>query len=90
MKTEIKRQKRRTPQHRKRRNQGDENTIRAWSPKNVNSRTRGSADWLPIEDLEVIAEYLKYPNRGFLVDFRMHRGSFWVLVDWVESNRGGR
>ena len=38
VKTEIKRQQRRTSQHRKRRNRGDENTIWAWSPKNVNSR----------------------------------------------------
>ena len=38
VKTEIKRQKRRTSQHRKRRKRGDGNTIRAWSPKNGNSR----------------------------------------------------
>ena len=38
MKTETEQQKRRTFQHRKRRNRGDEDAIRAWSPKNVNSR----------------------------------------------------
>ena len=36
--------------------------------------TRGSAGRLPIE--EAIAEYLRYPDRSFLVDFRMHRESF--------------
>ena len=55
--------------------------------RHLNQGTRGSADWLPIE--EAIAGYLKYPSRSFLVDFCMHRESFWILVDWVESNHGG-
>ena len=38
VKTETRRQKRRTSQHRKRRSRGDEDEIRAWSPENVNSR----------------------------------------------------
>ena len=37
VKTETRRQKRRTSQHRKRRNRGDEDAT-AWSSKNVNSR----------------------------------------------------
>ena len=37
--TETKRQKRKTSQHCKRRNWGDEDVIRAKSPKNVNNRT---------------------------------------------------
>ena len=35
MRTKTRRQKRRTSQHRKRRNRGDEDAIRAWSSKNV-------------------------------------------------------
>ena len=37
--TATKPQKRRTSQHRKRRNRRDEDAIRAWGSKNVNSRT---------------------------------------------------
>ena len=49
----------------------------------LNRGTRGSAGRLPIE--EAIAEYLKYPDRSFVVDFRMHRESFWVLVDLLHE-----
>ena len=38
MKIETKRQKERTSQHRMRRNRRDEDVVRAWSPKNLNSR----------------------------------------------------
>ena len=43
----------------------------------LNRGTRGSAGRLPIED--AIAEYLSYPDRSFLVDFRMHRELRYVL-----------
>ena len=49
----------------------------------LNRGTRGSAGRLPIE--EAIAEYLKYPDRSFVVDFRMHRESFWILVDLLHE-----
>ena len=49
----------------------------------LNRGTRGSAGRLPIE--EAIAEYLNYPDRSFLVNFRMHRESFWALVDLLHE-----
>ena len=45
--------------------------------------SRGSAGRLPIE--EAIAEYLSYPDRSFLANFRMHRESFWALVDLLHE-----
>ena len=43
---------------------------------------RGTRWWLPIE--EAFAKYLSYPDRSFVVDFRMHR-ELWVLVDLLHD-----
>ena len=48
----------------------------------LNRGSRGSAGRLPIE---AIAEYLSYPDRSFLANFRMHRESFWALVDLLHD-----
>ena len=52
-------------------------------PRYLNRGTRGSAGRLPIE--EAIDEYLSYPDRSFLVDFRMRRESIWALVDLLHE-----
>ena len=44
----------------------------------LNRGPPGSAGRLPIDG--VIAEYLGYPDRIFVVEFRMHRESFWALA----------
>ena len=54
--------------------------------RHLSPGTRGSAGRLPIE--EAIAEYLKYPDRSFVVDFRMHQESFWDLVDLLYERLG--
>ena len=48
----------------------------------INRGTRGSAGRLRIEG--AIAEYFSYPDRSFLIDFCMRRGSFWALVDLLK------
>ena len=49
------------------------------SSQYLNRGTHGSAGRLPIDD--AISEYLKYPDQSFVVDFRLHRESFFVLVN---------
>ena len=51
--------------------------------RHFNPGTRGSAGRLPIE--EAIAKYLKYPDRSFVVDFRVRWRGFWVLVDLLHE-----
>ena len=46
--------------------------------------TQGSAGRLPIGD--AIAEYLTYPDRSFVVNFRMHRASLCVLIDLLHES----
>jgi hypothetical protein len=52
----------------------------------LNPRSIGSAGRLPIAD--IITEFLKYPEDGFLVNFRVTPESFWAPVELLET-RGG-
>ena len=52
-------------------------------PRYLSRGPRGSAGRLPID--EVITEYLRYPDQSFLVEFRMHRESFWTLADLLRQ-----
>jgi DDE superfamily endonuclease len=56
-------------------------SIRYLSPRSI-----GSAGRLPIGD--VIGEFLRYPESGFLVNFRMKPDSFWALVELLERKGG--
>ena len=54
-----------------------------YSSRYLDRGTHGSAGQLPIDD--AISEYLKYPDQSFVVDFRMYRESFLVLVNLLHK-----